>query len=225
MSKRTPEMLERLFRSKPAVLFEELQDALLNASRVTTFRYLKQVSYLRSYNNNGRYYAGRGSARFDRFGLYSYEGIHFSRDGTLGMTVQRLAQESEAGWTQRELQSLLRVRVQVLLLGAVRHKVIRREKVAGFYLYLHIDPRVGDMQLQRRLDFITSQESAGTDLLDDSTIIQVLLTLLHHPGSRPGEVVRHLRGHAPPITMLQVVAIFARYDLEEIGEKGGLTDF
>ncbi len=224
MSSRTPELLERLFKSKPVVLLEDLQNALLNASRVTTFRYLKRVPYLRSYNHNGRYYAGRASARFDRFGLYTYEGIHFSRDGNLGVTVQRLVQESEAGWTQRELQSLLRVRVQGLLLDAVRHKTIRREKPVGFYLYLHGDPKVGEAQLQRRLDTIALRESVDAEQVDDAIVIEVLLTLLRHPGSRPEEVVRHLRGHAPPIAMAQIVVIFTRYDLEEIGEKGGLAN-
>ena len=74
---RSPEMLLQLFKAKGAVIFDDLQKALGNASRPTTFRYLKQVPYLRSYNHNGRYYVGHEPARFDRFGLYSFEGIYF----------------------------------------------------------------------------------------------------------------------------------------------------
>ena len=76
---------------------------------------------MRCYNHNGRYYTRRDSARFDRLGLYSLGEIHFSRDGSLGMTLKRLIRESEAGLTHRELQDLLHVRVQVLLLEAVQH--------------------------------------------------------------------------------------------------------
>jgi len=224
MRNRTPEMLELLFRSKPVVIFEDLSKALLNASRITTFRYLKQIPYLRSYNHNGRYYAGKISARFDRFGIYSYEGIHFSRDGNLGTTVQRLVRESSTGYTQLELQSLLQVRVQGVLLNAVRHNAICREKISGFFLYLHNDPKLAEEQLQRRQDCITSLESASAEQVDDAVIIQVLLTLLRHPGSRPEAVVRRLRGHAPPITMVQVMVIFSRYDLDEIGKKKGFTN-
>jgi len=32
---------------------------------------------------------------------------------------------------------------------------------------------------------------------------------------------RYLRGHSPPVSMEQVGAVFARYDLESIGKKGG----
>jgi hypothetical protein len=223
MARRTPEMLLRLFNDKAVVTFDDIKEALDKASRATTFRYLRQVQYLRSYNHNGRYYTRRDPTLFDRFGLYSRGDIHFSRDGTLGDTVKRLVRESEAGWTQRELQALLRVRVQVLLLEAVRQEEIRRESVGGFYLYVHIDPDIGESQLHRRRERIAARQSAKTERvwLDDSVIIQVLLILIRHPDSRPADVVRALRGHAPPIGLEQVIEIFTRYDLDATGKKGG----
>lgn len=223
MAERFPDMLIDLFRTKGVVTFEDLQDALGGASRATTFRHLKRVNYLRSYNHNGRYYTDKNSALFDRFGLSSRGDIHFSRNGTLGDTLRRLVRESQAGWTQRELQELLRVRVQVLLLEAVRHDAIRRERVAGFYLYLHIDPAIGQVQLQRRQARIAARQPRDGERVDvgDEVIIQILLTLIRHPGSRPADVVRSLRGHSPPIVLEQVVLIFTRYALEDVGKKGG----
>lgn len=225
MAERSPGMLVDLFQTKGVVTFSDLQEALGRASRATTFRYLKQVKYLRSYNHNGRYYSYRDPVLFDRFGLCSRGDIHFSRDGTLGGTIKRLVRESQAGWTQRELQELLRVRVQVLLLEAVRHDEIRRERVAGFYLYLHCDPAIGQVQLQRRQARIAARQCGDEQRVrvDDEVIIQVLLALIRHPGSRPADVVRTLRGHSPPIVLEQVVAVIARYDLEDIGKKRGPT--
>jgi len=223
MAERSPEMLIDLFKTQRVVTFAALQEALGHASRATTFRYLKRVSYLRSYNHNGRYYTHRDPTRFDRLGLYSVGDIHFSRDGTLGDTLKRLVRESLAGWTQRELQEVLRVRVQVLLLEAVRHDELRRERVAGFYLYLHSDPAIGERQLQRRRERIAAWKRKGEApvAVEDEVIIQILLALIRHPGSRPAEVVRALRGHSPPILLEQVVEIFTRYELEEVGKKGG----
>jgi hypothetical protein len=223
MAERSPEMLTHLLKTKGVVTFPDLQDALGKASRATTFRYLKQVKYLRSYNHNGCYYTHRDPALFDRLGLYSRGDIHFSRDGTLGDTLRRLIRESPAGWTQRELQELLRVRVQGLLLEAVRHEEIRRERIEGFYLYLHIDPAIGQRQLQRRQERIAARQPGNEERVgvDDEVIIQVLLVLIRHPGSRPADVVRALRGHCPSIVLEQVVEIFARYDLADVGKKGG----
>jgi len=59
MAARFPEMPVDLFRTKGIVVFSDLQEALGDASRATTFRYLKQMKYLRSYNHNGRFYTYR----------------------------------------------------------------------------------------------------------------------------------------------------------------------
>jgi hypothetical protein len=78
--------------------------------------------------------------------------------------------------------------------------------------------------LQRRQERVAaaglSAEAGGG--VDDEVIIQVLLTLIRHPGSCPADVVRILRGHSPPILLDQVIEIFAHYQLEEVGKKGGL---
>lgn len=226
MTKRSPDLLAKLLQSTTLVTFHQMQAALGDASRATTFRYLKQVPTLRSYNHNGRYYTNPDPTGFDRWGLASHGDVHFSRDGTLGATVKRLVRESTAGWTQRELQALLRVRVQVLLLEAVRQGEIHRETIDWVYLYLHADPTVGQAQRharQARLEAHHASEAADAVALDSDVIIEVLLVLLRHGGLAPAQVVRHLHGHSPPITLVQVSEVFARYALEELGKKGGAT--
>ncbi len=226
MAKRSPEQLLRLFESKPVVEFKDIQRALDNASRATCFRYLQQVPYHRSYNANGRYYTRKDPTRYDRFGLFSCGAILFSRDNTLGETIRRLVWESEAGWTQRELQDVLRVRVQVVLLHTFHQGKVDREKVHGFYVYLHPEAAVRAAQLDRRQERASFVVPAteGEPEIGDAVIIQVLLTLLHHPGAKAADVVRYLRGHSPPITMAEVRVVFARYELDEIGKKGGATN-
>ena len=135
MAKRSPHMLAARLASGSPVTFPQLQAALGNASRATTFRYLRQVPHLRSYNHNGRYYTHRDPLRFDRHGLLSLGDVHFSRHGTLAATVRRLVGESPAGRTQKELQALLHVRVQAFLLAAVRRRKLRRQRMAGVWVY------------------------------------------------------------------------------------------
>ncbi len=226
MANRSPEQLLTLFNHRGAVTFSELQEALDNASRATAFRYLRQISYLRSYNHNGRYYTHRDPSMFDRYGLYSQGDIYFSREGSLGNTLKHLIWESESGWTHRELSDLLRVRVQVPLLETVRQEKIQREKVGVFYLYLHHDPTIGRHQRQVRQQRIDSQKTGDSRVTTEPehiVIIQVLLMLIRFPASRPADVARRLRGHSPPIPIEQVVSIFVQYDLESIGKKGGST--
>ncbi len=224
---RSPELLRELLATHPVVQFRDLQQALHDASPATTFRYLNQVPYQRSYNYNGRYYTAQNAQREDRFGLFCIDDICFSRDGTLAQTLQRLVEEASAGWTQRELQQLLRVRVQPLLLEAVRRARIARENVEGVYVYLHVQHGVREAQLQRRREQIASAVavlSDGTLEVSDRIVIEVLLTLIRHPGSDELQVVRLLRGHCPPITARHVHVVFEQYDLDNLGEKGGATN-
>jgi len=219
---RSAETLLELFALETVVDLPRIQGALGDVSSMTAFRYLRQIPYRRSYNHNGRYYGLHEPARYDRLGLWSVGDVHFSVDGSLAETVRRLVYEMEAGATHRELQERLRVRVHNTLLTLLRGGEIERERLAHLYVYLHRDAAIRKLQIQRRETLLNARETArlGTDIPDE-IIIQVLLTLLHHPGAKAAEVVRYLRGHSPPISLAQVDAIFARYDLESIGKKGG----
>ena len=218
MSARSPDLLVPLLTST----FDQLQHALGQPSRRTTFRYLRQVRHLRSYNHNGRFYADRAPARFDRFGLLSLGDVHFSRDRSLAATVQRLLGESPDGWTDKELQALLHVPVHPFLLAAVRQGRARRERLGGVYVYLCSDLQAGDNQLRaRQARLAASRSSDLAASLEPGLIIEVLLVLVRHSGSLPAQVARRLQGHSPPIELAQVQAVFDRFDLTGIGEKGG----
>ncbi len=206
-----------LLESKPAVTLGEIR-ATLTASRATAFRYLRQIPYRRSYNHNGRYYTRHDSARYDRHGLLAQEGIYFSRDGSLKATVYRLVREAEAGWTHRELRDLLRVRVQFVLVEGLHEGLMDRHRMEGVYVYVNHDAEIQAAQLEQRRRRIESGAAAEPIEVSDAVVIQVLLVLIRRPGSQPAEVVRHLRGHAPPIVRAQVDAVFTRY---HFGEKGG----
>ncbi|MEA2083590.1 MAG: hypothetical protein U9O82_04990 [Thermodesulfobacteriota bacterium] len=220
MPARSAQQLEKLFDVKPVIVFKEMQEALDSASRATLFRLLAKVSYCRSYNCNGMYYTKYDPTRYDKHGLFSYKGIHFSRDGNLSATVARLVRESSFGHTQRELQELLQVRVQTSLLTMVHDKQIARSKVAGQFIYLHSDSEIRMEQLTQRRELF-EQRIFELKEVTDSVVIQVLLILIRHPGSRAGDVARRLKGHSPPIRIQHVRVVFDRYNLDDVGEKGG----
>jgi len=218
------QILLDLFAAKTVVDLPAIRVALGGVSAMTAFRYLRRVRYRRSYNHNGRYYTSFEPSRFDRFGLWSFGGVHFSVDGSLRGTVRRMVHEADGGVTHKDLGDRLRVRVHNTLLRLLREGEIDREPVGGVYLYVHPDPEVRGAQLQRRRERIAASEAvagAGEDEVGERVVIRVLLMLLRHPGERPSGVARRLRGHSPPITYRQVRAVFARYRLDEIGEKGG----
>lgn len=215
---RSTDAVVKLLSSQPVSELSDIRRALGGASRATAFRYLKQVPYRSSYNHNGRYYALHDATRYDRFGLWSHGEIRFARDSSLQAAVTRLVQESEAGYTHRELQDLMHVRVQSFVLTGVRRGEIAREQVERLYVYVHAVAHVRHAQLERRRDRVAAAQEAGSELSDE-VVIQVLLQLVRHPGSRAVDVARRLRRRSPPIAFVQVEAVFSRYRL---GQKGGL---
>ena len=222
MHARSPKMLTDALAGPAPLTFPQLQAALDGASPATTSRYLRSIPYLRSYNHNGRFYTHADPRRFDHFGLFRLDSACFSRDGSLTATVTRLVQEAEAGWTHKELRSLLHVPSHACLLSAVRNKRIRRERSDGVYLYLSADPEVAERQRQARRSRGREARAGLAADLDPSLVIEVLLALIRNPNSSTDQLARRLRGHSPPIRLHQITAVLQRFDLEQVAKNGGL---
>ena len=210
--------LRGLFSDRTVVDLAEIRQVLGDVSPMTAFRYLREVSYRRSYDHNGRFYSVFVPSRFDRWGLWSWKGVHFSVDGSLRSTTRRMVLEAEQGITQRELQNRLQVRVQNTLTDLLRKAEVGRERVGGVFVYLHVNSEVQDGQLRRRRERMEAAARADAEVSDEA-VIQVLLQMIRRPDSRTVDVARRLRRRSPPITFAQVEAVFARYRL---GQKGGL---
>lgn len=184
---------------------------------MTAFRYLRGVPYRRSYNHNGRFYALHDPDRYDRHGLWRWNDVFFSVDGSLRGAALRLAREAEQGATHADLQQILRVRMHNTLLDLVRSGEVVRERLDGVYVYLDPDPARRAEQIAHR-DARKALDVPGAVEVPDALVIEVLLVLIRYPGCAPADVVRRLQGRSPPVALVQVEGVFTRYNL---GEKGG----
>jgi hypothetical protein len=143
---------------------------------MSVFRRLSSLGYLSSYTHTGRYYTLCSIPQFDADGLWRWEQVGFSRDGTLKATTLRLVQASGAGHTQRELQLRLGVRVHNPLLELVEDKSLRRESVEDEYVYVAADRRRAAAQLERR----RARSSVGTTAPAGPALeVEVLLEVIH----------------------------------------------
>ncbi len=114
------------------------------------FRKLAQLSYRTSYSHRGRYYTLEEVARFDELGLWSSTQVWFSRFGTLVSTVEALVASAEAGYDAAELERVLHVGAKAALLSLVRAGRLRRQQVAGRYVYFSPEASARRTQLQAR---------------------------------------------------------------------------
>ncbi len=122
----------KMFRKKYIVTIDELFHVLDTHSRMSVFRRLKPIGYLTSFTDAGRYYTLPDIPKFDPLGLWFYQGVGFSRAGTLKSTVIDLVNLSEAGMTPTEALNLLRLRVPNSLHNSL-HGLIKDE--SGFFAH------------------------------------------------------------------------------------------
>lgn len=138
-----------LCRNKIASL-PELKKALGTEVAVTVFRKLKPLDYLTSYTHRGGFYTLREVVRFDDLGLWSHEGVWFSRHGTLLATAEAFVNRSSRGCFAEELAQSLHVETQDTLHELVRRKILSRQLLSGTYLYTASEPAIRQRQLLTR---------------------------------------------------------------------------
>ena len=76
--------LRSLFRKTPVMEMSQLEQ-VVPRSRRSLFRDLSSLGYVSSYSHTDRYYTLSSVAEFDADGLWQFQGIGFSRDGTLNL--------------------------------------------------------------------------------------------------------------------------------------------
>ena len=208
--------LSRLFRRRPVADLDALLAVLETPSRMSVFRRLSAIGYYSSYSHTGRYYTLHDIPRFDREGLWRYEGIGFSRHGSLKSTVEHLVVEAEAGRTHHELQASLEVRVHNALLELVRDNRIGRQPADGEFLYLATDPDRANAQLALRRQ---RQEGVAKAIVEAPlpVVVEVLLAVIQSDRRQldAGRVAERLAARGLSVAAGQVEAIFQRYELKK----------
>jgi len=155
-----------LFKRKKVSDLAEIKKALCTQSTMTAFRKLKQLCYFTSYSDRGKYYTIKDIAEFNTKGLWNFRLIRFSKYGTLIETSKGFVNISEIGYSARELEEELEVRVQETLLHLHKNEKIFREKMSGVYIYVSADPTIRERQLLLRREI----ESIPVDTLSIKTI-------------------------------------------------------
>jgi hypothetical protein len=208
------QQLSDLFRRQGIVDLRTLFSVLETHSRMTVFRRLSAMGYFSSYSHAGRYYTLRDVPQFDADGLWHYQGVGFSRFGSLKSTVEHMVVEADAGRTHNELHLRLQVRVHNTLLDLVRKQRIGREPFAGQYLYVNPDAKIAALQVARR----GRQEAVlAAAPLPPSIVIEVLVNLIQGATvhADPNLIAARLATRGISVSPQQVDAVFSKYGVKK----------
>lgn len=211
------QQIANLFRKTPVMEMRTIERALGGRSRRSLFRDLDALGYLSSYTHTGRYYTLASVPEFDPDGLWRYQGIGFSRDGTLKATVRRLAESAEAGRTQCELQLRLGARVHNPLLDLIEHKQLRRESIAAEYVYVAAARAQAARQLERRRALVAAGLAVSGPVAP-ALEVEVLVEVIHGARLPPPEaamVAARLVARGIRASEADVSAVLDRHGLKK----------
>ena len=204
--------LESLFHKYRVVDMSRLCNALETTSRITVFRYLRQLKYLTSYTHSRTYYTLPEIAQFDQDGLWHCGDIGFSAHGTLLNTLVHFITQSEAGKTNSELEEQFQIRVQNSLLKLLNINKIAGEKLVG-RVRLYVSP-----ESEKRQKQIKKRKAQGKKTpVSEWMAIEILVETVRASSSMINvEIITnrlHKRGSS--ITRDQVEQVFEKYGLEK----------
>jgi len=149
-------------------------------------------------------------------GLWFYDDIGFSQNGSLKKTVTFLVSGSDVGRFQSDLGRQLRVRVHNVLLDLVKSRQIDRMKFEGQYLYLSSDGARRKKQINQR-NKLSMQARRVPAVISEPMVIEVLAEVIRqserHP--RADQVASALAIRGLPVAENDVAAVFDHYDIEK----------
>jgi hypothetical protein len=208
--------VENFLRKRRVVMMSDLCEVIGSSSRMTVFRRLRQIEYVTSYTHAGRYYTLYDIARFDSDGIWFYDDIGFSQNGSLKNTVTYLVDNGDAGKLHSDLERQLRVRVHNVLLDLVKSKQIKRIKFEGQYLYLSKDKSRSANQIQQR-DKLSMQVKRIPDFISEPMVIEIMAEVIRQSKKHPraDQVASALRIRGLPIAQNDVMTVFDHYDIEK----------
>lgn len=144
------QLLKKHFRKNKITTMPELLDLLNVTARMTIFRRLSELDHLSSYSHRGQYYTLPSVILFNNQGLYHYDVISFSKYGNLKKTIIKLIENSNSGYTHKQLKELLKLDLHDTLLILIKAKQLSRQKIDGHYIYFCASKADAKKQLAER---------------------------------------------------------------------------
>lgn len=198
------------FNQKKVLTIPELSK-ILQCSKITVHRRLKEWGAYTSYNKNGRYYTIRSIPAFDKNGIWKHQDIYFSKYGTLKNTVIALASKSKRGLNHAELQEIIGLNPKCFMARFKELPGIKKERYKNCIIYFSGNTEKYEAQQRNRFP----PKPAATELPPDAQAIIILVELIHHPGISIDELALQLQKKGHAIEAGSIAVLFRQYQIDK----------
>ena len=149
MSQKNQSKVFYLLKKHRVMELKLLQKNLDNRSRASIFRDFSLIDYYSSYSHWGKFYTLKSTPSFDKYGIWHFDNIGFSKHGNLRETIIHFVNDSNCGMKHLDLKDRLQISVYDALLDLVRSSEIARVDLNGSFLYVNKDISISRIQIER----------------------------------------------------------------------------
>ncbi len=150
---------------------------------------MKEWQIYNSYNKYGKYFTLPNIPKFDRYGLWKYKGVFFSRYGNLENTITHLVKNSETGLDASEIGKILGLLPRSFMSHFQKVPGLIREKHQNIFVYFSDEKDVYQRQKNKRQQAAKEKE---LQLPPDTDAILILADRLKNPKSSIEDSARRL---------------------------------
>ena len=199
-----------VFKQHKILTFVEIC-SLLQLSRATVRRRLKEWEVMSSYNKSGQFYTLPLVPKFNKQGLWKHEGAFFSKHGTMKNTVIHFVQISKEGLSSSELEGILGINPNSYLPQCKQLEGVRKEKHKREVVYFSSDNEMYLRQKEKRFP----PKPTALKLPADAISIIVLVELVKNPHSTPVELSQTLIRAGYEISTQEIANLFTYHGLKK----------
>ena len=197
----------------------------LGISHMTVVRALQKIGYYTSYNKNSAFYTLHDIPDFDGNGLWAYKDIYFSQQITLKKTIVFLVDNSDTGFTAKELESLLKTNVKNLLSRLISKNRLNKCRAGRYAVYLSSGPQRKKKQEashkkrieKSKLESAVKRQEIGLlpDNLDPLIVIIILVQMIEFPSASVASIAQSLQRQGFSVSAKIVRSVIEFYSLEK----------
>ena len=201
----------KVSKEKKIVTIQQLSD-LLECSRRTAQRRLKEWQTYNSYNKYGKYFTLPNIPKFDRYGLWKYKGVFFSRYGNLENTITNLVRNSEMGLDASEIGKIVDLLPRSFMSHFQKVPGLIREKHENIFVYFSDEEDVYQRQKNKREEAAKEKE---LQLPPDVDAISILVDRIKNPKSSIEDCARRLRRKGMSISPTAIGKLLDYHGIEK----------
>ena len=209
--------LVRLFRNNRIMNIQTMQEQLPNKSQRSIFRYLTAEGYYSSYTHAGKYYTLKSNPNFNSEGLWFYNEIGFSKQGTLKSTVIFLINNAKTGRTHAELKKILRIRVHNVLLELTKLGKLFRIKFTNKYVYVSSELKLKKRQVKERQLLIANEIKSKARIPSELVQIKILVEIIRSDTKKiePVTIMKRLKKCGIKLSLQEIKDVIHFYGLKK----------